>query len=40
MKINLSKAQDAIERGDATRAKRYKDLTEADVDALEKFLGR
>jgi len=40
MKLNLQKAQDAIEHGDGARAKRYKDLTEADVDALEKFLGR
>ena len=40
MKLNLQKAQDAIQRGDGDRAKRYKDFAEADVDALEKFLGR
>jgi serine/threonine-protein kinase len=40
MKVNLAKAQDAIEHNDAARAKRYIDLTTADVEALEKFLGR
>jgi len=40
MKLNLSKAQDAISRGDGPRAKRYSDLATADIDALEKFLGR
>lgn len=40
MKLNLQKAQEAIEHGDAARAKRYKEYCEADVDALEKFLGR
>jgi type IV secretory pathway VirB10-like protein len=40
MKLNLSKAQDAISRGDGARAKRYSDLANADFEALEKFLGR
>lgn len=40
MKLNVSKAQDAITRGDGVRAKRYSDLATADIDALEKFLGR
>lgn len=40
MKLNLSKAQDAISRNDGARAKRYSDLANADVEALEKFLGR
>ena len=40
MKINLSKAQNAIGQNDAARAKRYADLTSADVEALERFLGR
>jgi serine/threonine protein kinase len=40
MKLNVSKAQDAISRGDGVRAKRYTDLANADVEALEKFLGR
>jgi eukaryotic-like serine/threonine-protein kinase len=40
MKLNVSKAQDAITRGDGPRAKRYSDLANADIEALEKFLGR
>jgi eukaryotic-like serine/threonine-protein kinase len=40
MKVNLAKAQDAIGRSDLERAKRYAGLADADVEALEKFLGR
>jgi serine/threonine protein kinase len=40
MKVNLAKAQDAIGRNDVERAKRYAGLADADVEALEKFLGR
>ena len=40
MKISLSRAQDAAERGDAAKAKKYADRTTADLEALEKFLGR
>lgn len=40
MKINLSRAQDAAERGDSAKAKKYADRTTADLEALEKFLGR
>ena len=40
MKFNLAKAQDAISRNDLERAKRYTDMAAADVEALEKFLGR
>jgi serine/threonine protein kinase len=40
MKNNLAKAQDAIVHNDVERAKRYAKMTEADVEALEKFLGR
>jgi serine/threonine-protein kinase len=40
MKLNLSKAQDAIEHNDAARAKRYADATTADLEALERFVGR
>lgn len=40
MKINLSKAQNAIGQNDAARAKRYADMANADVEALERFLGR
>ncbi|MGA9797702.1 MAG: protein kinase [Terriglobales bacterium] len=39
MKGNLSKAEDAIQQRDAARTKKYLDLTERDVDALERFLG-
>jgi serine/threonine protein kinase len=40
MKINLAKAQEAIGHNDAARAKRYAGMASADVEALEKFLGR
>jgi hypothetical protein len=40
MKASLSKAQDAVEHGDAKRAKRYMDLAAGDVEVLEHFLGR
>jgi serine/threonine protein kinase len=40
MKTNLSRAQDAVERGDAERAKKYVKQAESDVEALERFLGR
>jgi serine/threonine-protein kinase len=40
MKVNLAKAQDAIGRNDLERAKRYAAMAAADVEALEKFLGR
>jgi serine/threonine-protein kinase len=40
MNINLSRAQEAVTRGDAARAQRYRDAAEADLEVLEKFLGR
>jgi len=40
MKLNLSKAQNAIEHNDLDRAKRYASQAETDVQALETFLGR
>jgi hypothetical protein len=40
MKVNMSKAQNAIEHNDVERAKRYAAATEADLEVLEKFLGR
>lgn len=40
MKVNLQKAQRAVEQGDTVRARRYIELTQADVEALERFLGR
>jgi len=40
MKLNLSKAQNAIEHNDLERAKRYAASAETDIEALEKFLGR
>jgi serine/threonine-protein kinase len=39
MKNNLSKAEDAMQRHDAARAKKFLELTGRDVDVLEKFLG-
>src|SRR5260370_22432430 len=38
MKMNLAQAQDAINHNEAARAKRYAKVTDADVEALEKFL--
>ncbi len=40
MKNNLAKAQAALEHGDVERAKRFQALAEADVEAIEHFLGR
>jgi hypothetical protein len=40
MKINLSRAQDAAEHSDTAKARKYADRTTADLEALEKFLGR
>ncbi len=40
MKVNLSRAQDALARQDAASARRYGKLAESDVEALERFLGR
>ena len=40
MNLNLSKAQEAIAHNDAERAKRFADKVTADLEALEKFLGR
>jgi hypothetical protein len=39
MKGNLFKAEEAMQHRDAARTKKYLDLTEHDVDALERFLG-
>jgi serine/threonine protein kinase len=40
MKLNLSRAQQAMEQRDGVRAQRFKTLAERDVEALERFLGR
>jgi hypothetical protein len=40
MKLNLEKAQNAVEHNDPERAKRYADATTADLEALERFVGR
>jgi hypothetical protein len=40
LKNNLSKAQEAVEHGDAQRAKKYASMAQGDVEALEHFLGR
>ena len=39
MKNNLAKAQSAVQSGDLTRTRKYMDLAESDVEALEHFLG-
>lgn len=40
MNLNISKAQNAIQHNDAARAQRYAQAATADVEALERFLGR
>lgn len=40
MKTNLSRAQQALSQRDVERARRFRALADADVEALEKFLGR
>jgi len=40
LQANLSRAGNAIARGDSAKAKKYTDLASADVEALEHFLGR
>jgi serine/threonine-protein kinase len=40
MKINLQKAREALEKKDYTRGKKYADLAEGALGALEKFIGR
>jgi len=40
MKNNLAKAEDAVQHGDAVRAKKYIKLADGDAEALEHFLGR
>ena len=39
MKANLSRAEEAIQRGDLARTKKYLDLAGSDVEVLERFLG-
>jgi hypothetical protein len=39
MKNNLAKAQSAVQSGDLTRARKYMDLAQTDVEVLEHFLG-
>lgn len=39
MKTNLSKAESAAERGDLQKARKYADMAENDVQAIEHFLG-
>jgi serine/threonine-protein kinase len=39
MKNNLAKAQNAVQSGDLQRARKYMDLAQGDVEALEHFLG-
>ena len=40
MKTSLAKAQDALEKGDAARARRFSEQAQKDVEVLEQFLGR
>jgi serine/threonine protein kinase len=40
MNTNVSKAESALQQGDIQRAKRYQNMAQADVEALEHFLGR
>jgi serine/threonine protein kinase len=40
LRINLSRAEEAVAQRNTVRAQRYKGLAETDVEALEKFLGR
>jgi len=40
MKIHLSRAQAALDNHDAKKAKKYSDQAEAELEKLEKFLGR
>ena len=40
MNLNLSKAQEALVHHDAARARQYAGKAAADVEALERFLGR
>ena len=40
MKVNLARAQESAEKGDAAKAQKYIDKTQADLDVLEKFLGK
>jgi serine/threonine protein kinase len=40
MRLNISKAQDAVRNKDVERAKKYAGVAETNIEALEKFLGR
>jgi hypothetical protein len=37
---SLSKANEAIERKDLARARRFKAIAQSDLETLEKFMGR
>jgi hypothetical protein len=40
MNTNITRAAEAVSQKNAARAQRFKALAEADIEALEKFLGR
>ena len=40
LQLNLARAVDAADRGDESEARRYQQMAQADLEALEKFLGR
>jgi serine/threonine protein kinase len=39
LRLNVSRAQEAVNQKNAAQAKRYKDLAESDLEVLERFLG-
>jgi len=40
MKANLFKAEEAMQHRDAARTKKYADMVNADLEVLERFVGR
>jgi hypothetical protein len=40
MNLNLARAQQAVEKRDVLRAKKFRDAAQSDLETLERFLGR
>jgi len=40
MQINMARAEAALQKQDAAKAKEYMDLAEMEVETIERFLGR
>jgi eukaryotic-like serine/threonine-protein kinase len=40
MRINLARAQEAVDKSDVGRAQKFRDTAQRDIEALEQFLGR